>query len=379
MHNGYTDSTPVGLRRVGQLLRQRSAEQLDELRDAVRIGVHYNTQVTSAGAPLDQYVGQAFCSACSVGYSTTSDPVLWQPLGQLVLEAAYEATLWAAVLQYQRYCDMFPSREHTCRVYFTKLGAGVFGNPDQWVINALRRTLELAACAGLALDVKLVHFGSVDARYHGVGDRLPVFGSRPSSPSPRGASSRGSSPVRNGRRGGQQSPEPQSPPVQPDRKDVGGSSQLPPAAGSSRVVASPQDEGKCPSLAIPDDGTDDASQPSPASAIAGGTPQLSHRAETVRSVLTMSSTRQSEPRESDRLDGSGQGLPPLKQEKSKVEHLFPIDTNVEVFGLTRCSYLNGCRGVVKKLRDDGRVGVSLGPPHGTKALRPDNVRAVCVA
>jgi hypothetical protein len=51
------------------------------------------------------------------------------------LEAAYEATLWAAVLNAQRGAPNI--------VFLTLLGRGAFGNPSSWIYAAMRRALEL--------------------------------------------------------------------------------------------------------------------------------------------------------------------------------------------------------------------------------------------
>ena len=48
-----------------------------------------------------QLVSQAYCSAISCAYGDI--PVdMWEPLATLVLDACYEATLWAAVLNARR-------------------------------------------------------------------------------------------------------------------------------------------------------------------------------------------------------------------------------------------------------------------------------------
>jgi hypothetical protein len=70
-------------------------------------------------------------------------------LAGLVLEAAYEATLWAAVLNARR------GRSRT--VLLTSLGGGAFGNDETWIDAALLRALKLAT--GFELDVRLVSYG----------------------------------------------------------------------------------------------------------------------------------------------------------------------------------------------------------------------------
>ena len=43
-------------------------------------------------------------------------------------------------------------------VLLTQLGGGAFGNQDDWIHAAMRRSLEMMS--GLALDVRLVSYGT---------------------------------------------------------------------------------------------------------------------------------------------------------------------------------------------------------------------------
>ncbi|MDA6623629.1 hypothetical protein OSK97_26460, partial [Escherichia coli] len=71
----------------------------DEVRQKLRVGVHSDTEVTIPGVPKEQRVTQVLCAALPVAYhySPRRD---WGPFATLVLEACYEATLLAAVLNY---------------------------------------------------------------------------------------------------------------------------------------------------------------------------------------------------------------------------------------------------------------------------------------
>jgi hypothetical protein len=68
----------------------------------------------------------------------------------LVLEAAYEATMWATVLNAQRGASNV--------VFLTLLGGGAFGNQHSWIDAAMRRALELMI--PFNLDVRLVSYGT---------------------------------------------------------------------------------------------------------------------------------------------------------------------------------------------------------------------------
>jgi hypothetical protein len=67
----------------------------------------------------------------------------------LVLEAAYEATLWATVINAQRGASNV--------VFLTLLGGGAFGNRGSWISAAMRRSLKLMTT--FDLDVRLVSYG----------------------------------------------------------------------------------------------------------------------------------------------------------------------------------------------------------------------------
>jgi hypothetical protein len=60
---------------------------------------------------------------------------LWEGFARLVLEASYEATICAAILNAQRTGNK--------RLFLTLLGGGAFGNETQWITDSLRRALKL--------------------------------------------------------------------------------------------------------------------------------------------------------------------------------------------------------------------------------------------
>jgi hypothetical protein len=146
MTNGYALCTRTSLAAITKLLDDSPPEEIDALRGQLRIGLHHDVEVTDALDPLPT-VSQAFCSALPVAYSAIG-PLHWAGFARLILEAAYEATLWAAVLNAQR-------RSKT--VLLTSLGGGAFGNDESWIEDSLRRALKLAS--SYELDVKLVSHG----------------------------------------------------------------------------------------------------------------------------------------------------------------------------------------------------------------------------
>ena len=144
VRNGYTFSDEARLALAKEAI---ASHDRDDLMGDLRIGLHEDVEVTFARRfeppARPQRVSQAFCSALSCGYASGS-LAAWRPIATLVLDAAYEATLLAAVAT------------STKRVWLTLLGAGAFGNDIAWIENAITRA---AACAeGHDLEVIVAHY-----------------------------------------------------------------------------------------------------------------------------------------------------------------------------------------------------------------------------
>lgn len=149
VRNGYALASESGLIEIADRLRASTESDRDRLRALLRIGIQWNTQVT-----LDDcrhLVSQAYCSALPVAYS--GHPAsLWANFATLVLEASYEATFCAAIVNLQRTGNN--------RLFLTLLGGGAFGNETDWIIRAIRRSVELYQEHGL--DVVIVSYGSLN-------------------------------------------------------------------------------------------------------------------------------------------------------------------------------------------------------------------------
>ena len=147
MANGYALPSPGGLEEINRKLENMDEAALDAVRQALQIGLHWDTQVTLDDA--SHTVSQAYCSAMPVVYTRHSQE-LWAPLAKLILEAAYEATICAAIFN--------ANRNRNNRLFLTLLGGGAFGNNPDWIMGAIRRSLELYLDSGLAVAV--VSYGS---------------------------------------------------------------------------------------------------------------------------------------------------------------------------------------------------------------------------
>ncbi|MEP1442235.1 MAG: hypothetical protein ABJK39_04435 [Hyphomicrobiales bacterium] len=147
MKNGYALPTIGGLERLNNVIAHMSRLEIDDLRGLLRIGVHADTEVTLHKAGHN--VTQVYCSAMPVSYGRDGSD-LWQNIATLVLEAAYEATLLAALQN--------SIKTGNKRVLLTLLGGGAFGNKSTWIINAILRALDVMKNADL--DVFLVSYSA---------------------------------------------------------------------------------------------------------------------------------------------------------------------------------------------------------------------------
>jgi hypothetical protein len=154
MRNGYALATADGLHAIGRLLRHADEAERDALRRELAVAVQRGAEATDLPLGARHAVTQVFCSALPVAYCDV-EPGLWEPFARLVLEAAYEATLLAAVQN--------RLEGGSATVLLTRLGGGAFGNPARWIDDAIARALRLNEDAGL--EVRLVSYGSAHAAF----------------------------------------------------------------------------------------------------------------------------------------------------------------------------------------------------------------------
>ncbi|MBL8892503.1 MAG: dual specificity protein phosphatase family protein [Planctomycetaceae bacterium] len=159
MKNGYALPSAEGLQEVDVKLSSMCESELDYLQGMLKIGLQWDTQVTMAGC--EHLVTQAYCSALPVAYSGLPSRA-WERFARLILEAAYEATFAAAVL------NLSKTGNHS--LYLTLLGGGAFGNDQEWIMDAIRRAVELYR--RVALDVKIVSFRHSNPAVRKLCDRL---------------------------------------------------------------------------------------------------------------------------------------------------------------------------------------------------------------
>lgn len=184
IHNGYTFSQgaePLArLSAVIEASKQNPPGGLayDELLSRVKIGLHEDVGVTFRNRfeIVDIWEGltvtQAYCSAVSCAYSGISS-AHWASLARLVLDAAYEATLWAGVLNALRITPQggetgsfpAPSQAYKHDVFLSFIGGGVFGNEPEWIGEAIGRALAIMHHHKAPIRVHIAHFRQINDQY----------------------------------------------------------------------------------------------------------------------------------------------------------------------------------------------------------------------
>jgi len=148
MRNGYSMFSHDGLNAIDNHLAEADEATRDALRAHLVVGLHEAVEVTDGPRRPGQSVSQVFCSALPVAYHEIADPGRWARIATLVLEAAYEASLCAAVCQV--------AKGGSGVVMLTCLGGGAFGNDEGWILNAMRRAFLIAR--DWPLEVRIVSY-----------------------------------------------------------------------------------------------------------------------------------------------------------------------------------------------------------------------------
>lgn len=154
--NGYITLTPEF---VASLEMRNLAQEMLPL---IKVGLHRDIQVTFGDQSLaddkhaslmnsDQIIHQVFTAALDFGSNAAykNNPVV-QELARIILRAAYEGTLRAAILN------------GTKRVVLTLIGGGVFANAFDMIYNELLSAIDAVKQAGL--DVQLNVFGATKSK-----------------------------------------------------------------------------------------------------------------------------------------------------------------------------------------------------------------------
>jgi len=146
MSNGYALLNQNGLLKINSLIGEMSNSERESLKEKLKIGIQWNTEVTLT--EQKQIVSQAYCSALPVAYSQI-ESFYWESFARIILEATYEATLYAALINLDR--------TGSNKVFLTLVGGGAFGNELNWITESLVKALR--KFINTPLDIKIVSYG----------------------------------------------------------------------------------------------------------------------------------------------------------------------------------------------------------------------------
>lgn len=147
MRNGYCYPTAEGLERINAQINAMDEEEREILKGRLKVGFQWNTEVTTASA--DQKVTQVYCSALPIGYVSGFPEQLWESFARMILEATYEATFYAALINLKN--------GGSNRLFLTLVGGGVFGNKTQWILDAIKKSVQ--KFRNTDLEVSVVSYG----------------------------------------------------------------------------------------------------------------------------------------------------------------------------------------------------------------------------
>lgn len=151
MRNGYALANRDGLSRISEKIKSLNPEEYDSLKSLLRVGIQSRTEVTIS--TNKHLVTQVYCSALPIRYSNIETKA-WEPFARLVLEATYESTFYAALKNYESTGNN--------KLYLTLVGGGVFGNPLDWILEAIEKSV--IKFRKMPLNVKVVSYGGSNGR-----------------------------------------------------------------------------------------------------------------------------------------------------------------------------------------------------------------------
>ncbi|MDW3194607.1 MAG: hypothetical protein R8G66_19675 [Cytophagales bacterium] len=157
MQNGYAMLNQSGLLHINKELAKLNEAAYEELKGKLKVGIQKDTEVTFRDS--GKIVTQIYCSALPVAYAHI-ESIYWDRFARLILEASYEATLLAALENYQKTDNNL--------VFLTLVGGGAFGNEPYWIIQSLKKVLDLFK--HLPLDVRIVSYGRSNSALRSIVD-----------------------------------------------------------------------------------------------------------------------------------------------------------------------------------------------------------------
>jgi len=147
MKNGYALASQDGLNAINKYIHGLTPVEYEALKAKLEIGIQWDTEVTLSKNA--HRVHQIYCSALPVAYSNVSF-IYWEAFARLILEATYEATFYAALLNLEQTGNN--------KLFLTLVGGGAFGNEGNWIFDAIEQSI--LKFQNTPLDVCFVSYGS---------------------------------------------------------------------------------------------------------------------------------------------------------------------------------------------------------------------------
>lgn len=157
-HGRPNKPTAREIQTFGEALFEENDKNI--FRDNIRIGLHSNIEVIFKSRQNNNYrllknplhlITQAVCLAVDLS-DFTNTLKSWETIAVCVLEAMYEATIYAAYLNAVKH----NFQQGSNIVYLTYLGTGTFFNRNNWIRKAMMRAVAIAFKQKLNLNIIIV-------------------------------------------------------------------------------------------------------------------------------------------------------------------------------------------------------------------------------
>lgn len=158
VQNGYLFLSDKNmLDKINSVLENKNV--YENAKNSIFAGVHWDVGVYPCDK-INHLVTQVYCSGLPISYhkGSLNNNKHWTKLSELFLDAYYEITLLTACINNQKNNTNYP-------VYLTQIGGGVFGMDKSHIVKAIIKASKIIEQFGHNLDIKIVHYGSIDHFY----------------------------------------------------------------------------------------------------------------------------------------------------------------------------------------------------------------------
>jgi len=157
--NGYIIIKKKDFIIINEVLDRMTYDEKDKLRGLLKIGIHSDIEVNDDNIAIGWNVNQVLSSALPLSYcdiNITSD--IASPFCKLILEATYEATIIAAILN--------ENNTDSCKLFLTKVGGGAFGHNLNWISDSIQQSIDKYPKFGL--EINLLHYREIELEFENI-------------------------------------------------------------------------------------------------------------------------------------------------------------------------------------------------------------------